>query len=415
MFSRSRQEFFLAKAETLKPQLKRWKVSADAVVTPVKECTAWQDYRMVKGDLDTFLQNNDFANGSSFIVSLPETTVGQLAFTIDFCKGYADSPSRLQITCGELPREVIDTGLPYNGTLNGSWLQTEIINIDDLPCNVILPRRYSCKYIRFDMLNIPGSVKFSDIHIIACGAENFLLPPPENLPESLQKIDQASIRTLRNCMQNSFEDGPKHDRRLWLGDLRLQAMVNKVTYRRFDIVARCIYLLAGTLLPDGEVCGCVMERPFPRSGCHTHDYAMLFPLLLKEHCSWSGDLTIGEELFDLAEHQLTLMERFFDNGLFIGINDPYKDWFFVDHDLDLDRQAAMQGHAITGYHSLAELALMLGKKDKAAIFNEKADFLTAVAREKLFNPATGLVESGKDRQLYWQRIRGRHGHPAVSL
>ncbi|MBR7121391.1 MAG: hypothetical protein IKC94_04035, partial [Lentisphaeria bacterium] len=82
MFSRSQQEFFLAKAETLKPQLKRWKVSADSVVTPAKECTAWQDYRMVKGDLDTFLQNNDFANGSSFIVSLPETTVGQLAFTI---------------------------------------------------------------------------------------------------------------------------------------------------------------------------------------------------------------------------------------------------------------------------------------------------------------------------------------------
>ena len=179
MFSRSQQEFFLAKAETLKPQLKRWKVSADAVVTPVKECTAWQDYRMVKGDLDTFLQNNDFANGSSFIVSLPETTVGQVAFTIDFCKGYADSPSRLQITCGELPREVIDAGLPYNGTLNGSWLQTEVITIDDLPCQVVLPRRYSGKYIRFDMLNVPGSVKFSDIHIIACGAENFLLPPPE--------------------------------------------------------------------------------------------------------------------------------------------------------------------------------------------------------------------------------------------
>ncbi len=411
MFSRSQQEFFLAKAETLKPQLKRWKVSADAVVAPAKECTAWQDYRMVKGDLDTFLQNNDFANGSSFIVSLPETTVGQVAFTIDFCNGYADSPSRLQITCGELPREVIDAGLPYNGTLNGSWLQTEVITIDDLPCQVVLPRRYSCKYIRFDMLNIPGSVKFSDIHIIACGVEDSLLPPPENLPELLQKIDQASIRTLRNCMQHSFEDGPKRDRRLWLGDLRLQAMVNKVTYRRFDIVARCIYLLAGTLLADGEVCGCVMEKPFPRSGCHTHDYAMLFPLLLKEHCSWSGDLTIGEELFDLAEHQLTLMERFFDNGLFVGISDPFKDWFFVDHDLDLDRQAAMQGHAITGYHSLAELALMLGKKDKAAIFNEKADFLTAVAREKLFNPATGLVESGKDRQLsyasqIWMIIAG---------
>ncbi len=399
MFSRSQQEFFLAKAETLKPQLKRWKVSADAVVTAVKDNAVWQDYRMEKGDLDSFLQNNDFANGSSFIVSLPETVVGQVVFSIDFCKGYADSPSRIQITVGELPQEVVNAALLYNGTLNGSWLQKEIINIDDLPCQVVLPRRYSGRYIRFDMLNVPGSVKFSNIHILACGAEDSLMPPPENLPELLQKIDQASIRTLRNCMQNSFEDGPKRDRRLWLGDLRLQAMVNTVTYRRFDIVARCLYLLAGTLLDDGEVCGCVMEKPNPRRGCHTHDYAMLFPILLKEHCQWSGDLAIGEELFDLAEHQLILMERFFTDGLFSGVNDPWTSWFFVDHDLELDRQAAMQGHAIAAYRALADLAAMLGKNEKAATLNKQADFLASVARKKLYNKATGLVESGAKRQI----------------
>jgi hypothetical protein len=31
-------------------------------------------------------------------------------------------------------------------------------------------------------------------------------------------------------MQEVFEDGPKRDRRLWLGDLRLQALVNDVTF-----------------------------------------------------------------------------------------------------------------------------------------------------------------------------------------
>ena len=41
-----------------------------------------------------------------------------------------------------------------------------------------------------------------------------------------------------------------------------------------------------------------------------------------------------EELFEFAHYQLKLMDRFFDNGLFVGKNDPYVDWFFVDHDLD---------------------------------------------------------------------------------
>ncbi|MGR8802286.1 sugar hydrolase, partial [Klebsiella variicola subsp. variicola] len=42
----------------------------------------------------------------------------------------------------------------------------------------------------------------------------------------LKAIDGVAVRTLQNCMQEVFEDGPKRDRRLWLGDLRLQALVN---------------------------------------------------------------------------------------------------------------------------------------------------------------------------------------------
>ena len=54
---------------------------------------------------------------------------------------------------------------------------------------------------------------------------------------------------------------------------------------------------------------------------------------------------------------------------------------------------------------------MLGMVDKAAEFNAKADHLASVAREKLFNPATGLVESGDKRQIsyasqIWMIIAG---------
>ena len=397
MIFHAQKESFLAKAEALRPQLKYWEVAADAHAIPVKDPAVWQDYSMEKHDLAKFLADHTFANGSSFIVSLPETVVGQLAFTLISDDGYADSPCRLRITLGELPQEVISVDEPYKGTLNSSWIQSEIINIDDLPCNVVLPRRYSCRYIRFDILGVPQRVKFDHIRMIACGAENTLPESPKELSGILQKIDQCSVRTLRNCMQMSFEDGPKRDRRMWLGDLRLQAMVNKVTYKRFDIAARCLYLLAGTILPDGEVCGCVMERPTPRSGCHTHDYAMLFSLVLEEHCRWSNDLAIGNELFDLAEHQLILMERFFDQNLFN--NGTKDDWFFIDHDPELHRQAAVQGHAVAAYRALARLAFMLGKKEKGEALDMRADKLAAAARKHFYCPETGLIKSGKDGQI----------------
>ena len=399
MFSANEQQEFLKKAQALLPEQQRWTVNADARVTPVEDKNIWQDYRMEKSDLAEFLDNTVFASGDSFMVSLPETTVGQLAFTLTSPCGYADSPSRLRITLGELPQEVIFADKPYHGTLNGSWLQTEIINIDDLPCDVVLPRRYSCKYIRFDMTGVPQTVRFSDIRIIATGSEKELLPPPQELSPELQCIDNVSVRTLRNCMHTCFEDGPKRDRRLWIGDLRLQAMVNKVTYRRFDIIARCLYLIAGTLKKDGEVCSCVMERPYPRCGCVAHDYSMIFAATLEEHCRWSGDLTIGRELFDLAVYQMKLQERFFANDLWVAVSDPYSDWFFVDHDLDLDRQASLQGIAIFAYRALEKLAVMLGRSDDAAQMRYKALKLSAVAREKLYDPKAGVVYSGPERQL----------------
>jgi hypothetical protein len=63
----------------------------------------------------------------------------------------------------------------------------------------------------------------------------------------------VAVLTLQNCMQEVFEDGPKRDRRLWLGDLRLQALVNDVTFAHHDLVRRCLYLFAGHTREDGMV------------------------------------------------------------------------------------------------------------------------------------------------------------------
>ena len=32
----------------------------------------------------------------------------------------------------------------------------------------------------------------------------------------MQRIDAVSIATLRDCMQTTFEDGPRRDQRLWV-------------------------------------------------------------------------------------------------------------------------------------------------------------------------------------------------------
>ncbi|HBU0449064.1 TPA: sugar hydrolase, partial [Klebsiella pneumoniae] len=48
---------------------------------------------------------------------------------------------------------------------------------------------------------------------------------------------------------------------LWLGDLRLQALVNDVTFANHSLVRRCLYLFAGHTRQDGMVSANIFVQP----------------------------------------------------------------------------------------------------------------------------------------------------------
>ncbi|WP_390580761.1 hypothetical protein [Paenibacillus illinoisensis] len=54
-------------------------------------------------------------------------------------------------------------------------------------------------------------------------------PLRQDIGLEMANIDRVAVQT-RDCMQSVFEDCPKRDRRLWIGDLRLQALVNYETF-----------------------------------------------------------------------------------------------------------------------------------------------------------------------------------------
>lgn len=69
------------------------------------------------------------------------------------------------------------------------------------------------------------------------------------------------MKTLADCTQDVFEDGPKRDRRLWLGDLRLQALANYATFDQTDLVKRCLYLFAAMTTEEGKISANVFVKP----------------------------------------------------------------------------------------------------------------------------------------------------------
>ncbi len=100
----------------------------------------------------------------------------------------------------------------------------------------------------------------------------FLLRKTRSFPHfkaqnhKLAKMDQIACRTLHNCMQQVFEDGPKRDRRLWMGDLRIQALTNYETYNNNDMVKACLYLFAALPMEKRKDGGVLVSFPGTGSG-----------------------------------------------------------------------------------------------------------------------------------------------------
>jgi alpha-L-rhamnosidase len=241
----SRRRFWLEQAERATPKLFRKTMLPVAVVTAEKDPASFQGWKTVARGKPESVCHRRLQQGESFILDFGEHFTGQLTFSLRQFDIPVDAPVRLAMVFGEVPAEVAEAFDPYPGTLARSWLQDEVVNVDDVPRTVTLPRRYAFRYVKVTVVSASKYSKFgfAEIHAEAVtSADNRRLLPftPRNPEEAA--LDRVSLRTLRDCMQTVFEDGPKRDRRLWLGDLRLQAQANYVSYRNHDLVKRSLYL-----------------------------------------------------------------------------------------------------------------------------------------------------------------------------
>ena len=103
--------------------------------------------------------------------------------------------------------------------------------IDSLPAKVKISRRYALRHLKIEVIAKTQRADFciSDLQIEAVTSADFDYKSDVS-GTPYDKICDVSVRTLRECMQEYFEDGPKRDRRLWIGDLRLQSLVNYCSF-----------------------------------------------------------------------------------------------------------------------------------------------------------------------------------------
>lgn len=394
---------WIALAESLKPKLRETVRKPATLVRPVADSAAFLKWRMESLGSAADLAGRSLKRGDSFILDFGGHITGHLAFSLSGDGTAVDSPVRLKLTFGEVPNDVAVPLDTYTGTLSRAWLPDETINVDYLPQRVRMPRRYAFRYVKVEVLDTSPNfaARFADFEATAltsAGDKPFALAA--STPALLRRIDEVSLDTLRDCMQTVFEDGPRRDRRLWIGDLRLQALTNYASYRNFNLVKRCLYLFAGLPREDGLVAACVYDEPKPLCGRqYIMDYSALYAAVVLDYVRATKDLAVARDLWPVVRRQMEILGGFIGrDGLFA---DPGNWWLFIDWNDELDRIAPMQGVLLFCYQQALELAKLAGAERDADEYPDRIRRMTLAARSAFYDAARGLFVSGPKKQISW--------------
>lgn len=185
-------------------------------------------------------------------------------------------------------------------------------------------------------------------------------------------------------MQDVFEDGPKRDRRLWMGDLRLQAAANYATFRQNDLVKRCLYLFGGSRFPGGRVAACVFTQPTVQADdTWLFDYSLFFAVALDEYLQETDDTEALSDLYDVAMQQIEMSIRMCEEtpgGGLLLTKDAAKD-AFIDWTEDLEKRAAAQAVIIYAIRYARRLARRKNDYSQASWLSEQQEKLRRGAME----------------------------------
>lgn len=389
---------FILKAKQLQPKINQKKISPQKIISLINDPSAIHHWSSkIVSDANDYL-NQSFHSGDSFIIDFGQHNVGYLSFLCESTGSPPDAPAHIKLTFGETLCEIAEPFSQYQGWLSKSWLQQHDEYIDILPAKINLSRRYCFRYLKIDVVSLSPKyqILFKDItfNTVSSAPEHCL--SYQSSDPLLAKIDQVSIHTLRNCMQDVFEDGPKRDRRLWLGDLRLQALVNNVTFQQHDLVRRCLYLFASYRREDGLVSSNVFVKPdIIADDTFLFDYSLLFVDVLYDYFNQTNDRQTVKELWPIALQQIEInLKRCDAQGL---VQDSDDWWSFIDWHEKLNKQGASQGVLIYCLDKASRLSQHF-QPDITQALNQKLDLVKRAA-QTLWDEQAGFYTSGEQKQI----------------
>ena len=361
------------------------------------------DWTVVKREKADIVLSAPLKEGDSVCFDFGDHQVGYVTIGLGFKGSPPDAPAFIKIKFGELPCEIGEKKEDYHGSIGAGWIQEEFFHIDEIPSVLSLNRRYAFRYMEICVLNVSPKYALT-IESITCetvtSADYTQVEPLQGVSERVRKLDSVSLKTMAECMQDVFEDGPKRDRRLWIGDLRLQALTNYETFHNNTLAKRCLYLFAGLKQNEGRVGACLFTKPnLQVDDTALFDYSLFFVSCLKDYYEHTGDRETLVDLWDTAYRQIELSAMRLDASGLVQDSDDW--WCFLDWADGLNKQAGVQAILIYSIKQAIVLAEELKDGARAGQLKQLLERVTKAAIDSLWDKEKGLFVSGANRQVSW--------------
>lgn len=397
-----RRAAWLKEAAASMPELRRTEHHPLRIVRSVADSTAFQGWRMEPSEPIEALYASSLKQRRKVIVDMGEHMTGYFSLRVNHTGMPADAPIRLRITFAEVPAELNTPFDPYPGGLSRAWLQDETVTVMRLPATVRIERRVACRYVMIEVLAQSSfDFRVEDITLEAVTSASGEAPAlAEGTDPMIRRIYDTGLKTLSECMQTVYEDGPKRDQRLWIGDLYLESLANACSFGNHALTRRCLYLLAALADEDGWLHATVYEypQPEPQYNQHTMDYSLLYGVALLEYLKATGDMTTARELWPVVARQIEIARTYLRDYLYDMQKQPQW-WLVFDWKDDLDRHASVQGLMIFAVERGWELAQMVGRERDVRDWPDLVKRMRRASRRAFYDVDAGVVVSGPQRQV----------------
>jgi len=203
--------------------------------------------------------------------------------------------------------------------------------------------------------------------------------------ELLNQIWKVGRYTLQLCMEDTYEDCPFREQAQWMGDARVEALINYYTFGDTKLIVRCLRQIGQSQLPKGITSGVYPTKRFKE----IQDFCLLWIISLWDYYQYTGDRGLVEELYPRVKRALAWFESHLDQYHLLR---DMPGWAFIDW-AGLDKRGEITALNCFYYKALvdtSQMAQLLGEKDEVVQYQQLATEVKVAINSRLWSNDIGV-------------------------